>query len=208
MQIGIAGLGRMGAAVAARLMEGGTPSRCGTHTRQSEAVDRRGRQTGRYPEDLASTAMSHYEATDADAIDHVYNGEHGLLAETRTTSCSRDEYGAAEIEISLAKVVRASGGASSSARSAAHGPARQGKLFGFMGAEPGDAELAKPSSISFAGGLSMSGRSKRRARQVPINMPRWSTTRRSAKRCRGARHGAEPERLMDSSPTLPARPRG
>jgi 3-hydroxyisobutyrate dehydrogenase len=84
--------------------------------------------------------------TDADAIDHVYNGEKGLLAGDVTGKLFIEMSTVRpEIEIALAKVVRASG---------AHfvecpvggttGPARQGKLFGFMGAEPGDAARARP----------------------------------------------------------------
>ena len=49
---------------------------------QGEAGDRRRCQTGRdSPEDLAEHSDTVITMlTDADAIDHVYNGEHGLLA--------------------------------------------------------------------------------------------------------------------------------
>src|SRR3954467_1938417 len=82
MQIGIAGLGRMGAAVAARLMEVGHTVTVWNRTanRTKPLVDAGAKQCAT-PEDLAE----HSEViitllTDADAIDHVYNGEQGLLA--------------------------------------------------------------------------------------------------------------------------------
>src|ERR1043165_6446844 len=120
MQIGIAGLGRMGAAGAAR------PDP---------------------PEDLAE----HSEViitllTDADAIDHVYNGEHGLLAtDVHDKLFIEMSTVRPEVQVALAKVVRASGGRFVECPvGGTTGPARQGKLFGFMGAEPGDAALARP----------------------------------------------------------------
>ena len=84
--------------------------------------------------------------TDADAIDHVYNGEHGLLRAMSTDKLFIEMSTVRpEIQIALAKVVRASGARFVECPvGGTTGPARQGKLFGFMGAEPGDAELAKP----------------------------------------------------------------
>src|SRR4029077_1084540 len=81
-----------------------------------------------------------------DAIDHVYNGEHGLLAgDVTDTLFIEMSTVRPEVQIALAEVVRASGGRFVECPvGGTTGPARQGKLFGFMGAEPGDAELAKP----------------------------------------------------------------
>src|SRR5437764_8970966 len=82
MQIGIAGLGRMGAAIAARLMEvGHTVSVWNRTPDKAKPLVNAGAKQCATPEDLAE----HSEViitilTDADAIDHVYNGEHGLLA--------------------------------------------------------------------------------------------------------------------------------
>src|SRR6185369_17268135 len=81
MQIGIAGLGRMGAAIAARLMEvGHTVSVWNRTPDKAKPLIDAGAKQCETPEDLAE----HSEViitmlTDADAIDHVYNGEHGLL---------------------------------------------------------------------------------------------------------------------------------
>ncbi len=91
MQIGIAGLGRMGAAMAARLMEVGHTLTVWNRTpEKAKPLTDAGAKVVATPEDLAE----HSEAvitmlTDADAIDHVYNGEHGLLAgDASPASCS------------------------------------------------------------------------------------------------------------------------
>src|SRR5256714_3422529 len=148
MQIGIAGLGRMGAAVAARLMEVGHTVQVWNRTpdKAKPLIDA-GAKQATTPEDLAE----HSEVvitllTDADAIDHVYNGEHGLLAgDAHDKMFIEMSTVRPEVEIALADVVRASGaGFVECPVGGTTGPARQGKLFGFMGAEPGDAELAKP----------------------------------------------------------------
>src|SRR5947199_3207537 len=148
MQIGIAGLGRMGAAVAGRLMEVGHSGTVWNRTpeKAKPLVDAGAKQCAT-PEDLAE----HNEVimtmlTDADAIDHVYNGEQGLLAgDAHDRLFIEMSTVRPEVEIALAEVVRASGGRFVECPvGGTTGPARQGKLFGFMGAEPGDAELAKP----------------------------------------------------------------
>jgi len=84
--------------------------------------------------------------TDAAAIDAVYNGANGLL--------SGDVKGKLLIEMStvppkvplaLAPKVRAKGAALVECPvGGSTAPARQGKLLGLMGAEPADAERAKP----------------------------------------------------------------
>jgi 3-hydroxyisobutyrate dehydrogenase len=148
MQIGVAGLGRMGAAVAARLMEvGHKVSVWNRSSDKAKPLVEAGAKQCATPEDLAE----HSEViitmlTDADAIDRVYNGEHGLLAgdahDKLFIEMSTVRPG---VQIALADVVRASGGRFVECPvGGTTGPARQGKLFGFMGAEEGDAALAKP----------------------------------------------------------------
>jgi 3-hydroxyisobutyrate dehydrogenase len=99
------------------------------------------------PEDVAE----HSEViitmlTDADAIDHVYNGEKGLLAgDTHNKLFIEMSTVRPEVPVALAKVVRASGACFVECPvGGTTAPARQGKLFGFMGAEPADAARAKP----------------------------------------------------------------
>src|ERR1043166_4937076 len=148
MQIGIAGLGRMGAAVAARLMEvGHTLTVWNRSPEKAKPLVAAGAKLAATPEDLAE----HSEAvitllTDANAIDHVYNGEHGFL--------SGDIHGKLfiemstvrpEVSIALAAVVRASGAAFVECPvGGTTGPARQGEPFGFLGAGPAAAARARP----------------------------------------------------------------
>jgi len=148
MQIGIAGLGRMGAAMAARLMESGhTLSVWNRTPEKAKPLTDAGAKLVDTPEDLAEHSdVIITILTDADAIDHVYNGEHGLLAgDAHEKLFIEMSTVRPEVQIALAKVVRASGGRFVECPvGGTTGPARQGKLFGFMGAEEGDASLAKP----------------------------------------------------------------
>ncbi len=148
MQIGIAGIGRMGAAMAARLMDVGHTLTVWNRTpgRTKPLTDAGAKQV-ETPEDLAE----HSEVvitmlTDADAIDHVYNGEQGLLnGDAHDRLFIEMSTVRPEVTIALAKVVRASGGRFVECPvSGTTGPARQGKLFGFAGGEAGDVALAKP----------------------------------------------------------------
>jgi 3-hydroxyisobutyrate dehydrogenase len=148
MNIGIAGTGRMGSAIAARLIGLGHALTVWNRTpEKSKSAVTAGAALAASPAELATrTGTIITILTNAAAIDAVYYGEHGLLAgEVQGKLFIEMSTVRPEIEISLANVVRASG---------AHfvecpvggttGPARQGKLFGFMGAEEGDASLAKP----------------------------------------------------------------
>jgi 3-hydroxyisobutyrate dehydrogenase len=138
----------MGAAIAARLMEVGHTLAVWNRTpEKAKPLTDAGAKLAATPEDLGAHSDAVISMlTDANAIDHVYNGEKGLLAGDVTGKLFIEMSTVRpEIEIALAKVVRASG---------AHfvecpvggttGPARQGKLFGFMGAEADDAARAKP----------------------------------------------------------------
>ena len=82
MQIGIAGLGRMGAAMAARLMEVGHTLAVWNRTpEKAKPLTDAGAKLVDTPEDLAEHSdVIITILTDANAVDHVYNGEQGLLA--------------------------------------------------------------------------------------------------------------------------------
>ena len=141
MRIGVAGLGVMGAAVAARLMEVGhevTVWNC-TPEKTKPSADA-GAKVAATPADLTSAVEAAITMlTDAAAIDAVYNGPKGLL--------SGDAKGKLFIEMStvppkvplaLAPKVRAKGAAMVECPvGGSTAPARQGKLLGLMGAEPG-----------------------------------------------------------------------
>ena len=148
MHVGIAGLGRMGAAMALRLLEVGHTVTVWNRTpdKTRAAVEAGGRLAAN-PAELASACdVTLTILTDASAIAAVYDGPHGLLAGT----------GAGKLMIDMSTVrphvVRALGD-SVRAKGAAFldcpvggtvGPARQGKLLGLCGGSPEDFARAKP----------------------------------------------------------------
>jgi 3-hydroxyisobutyrate dehydrogenase len=148
MRIGIAGLGRMGAAMAARLIEVGHEVTVWNRSAaKTKPVVDAGGKLAQSPAALASAVETVITClTDADAIDKVFGGASGLLA--------GDLEGKLVIEMStvrpgvqtaLAEKVRAKGAAYVECPvGGSTGPARQGKLIGLMGAEPADAARAKP----------------------------------------------------------------
>ena len=148
MRIGIAGLGRMGAAMAARLIEVGHEVTVWNRSAaKAKPVVDAGGKLAASPAALASAVETVITClTDADAIDKVYGGPAGVLA--------GDLQGKLVIEMStvrpgvqtaLAEKVRAKGAAYVECPvGGSTGPARQGKLIGLMGAEPADAARAKP----------------------------------------------------------------
>jgi 3-hydroxyisobutyrate dehydrogenase len=139
--------------------------------------------------------------TDANAIDHVYNGEHGLLAgDPHEKLFIEMSTVRPEVQVALAKVVRACG---------AHfvecpvggttGPARQGKLFGFAGGEAGDVALAKPVLDQLCRRLEHVGPAGNGAlAKFTINMPLMIYYQALGEALAMARPlGLEPDRLMD-----------
>src|ERR1043166_1271371 len=203
MQIGIAGLGRMGAAVAARLIEvGHTLTVWNRSPEKAKPLVDAGAKQAATPEDLAEHSQAVITLlTDANAIDHVYNGEHGFL--------SGDIHGKLfiemstvrpEVSIALAAVVRASGAAFVECPvGGTTGPARQGKLVGFMGAEPADAERARPILDQLCRRLEHVGPVGNGAlAKFAINMPLMIYYQALGEALSMARPiGIEPERLMD-----------
>src|SRR6266545_1687690 len=148
MQIGIAGIGKMGAAIAQRLMEvGHKVTAWNRSAAKTKPLADAGAAVAATPTELANNAEAVITIlTDAAAIDAVYNGASGLL--------SGDVRGKLFIEMStvqpattvaLAEKVRGKGAALVECPvGGSTGPARQGKLLGLMGAEPADAARAKP----------------------------------------------------------------
>ena len=82
MRVGVAGLGVMGAAVAARLMEVGHEVTVWNRTpEKTKALAGTGAKVAATPAQLASAVEATITMlTDAAAIDAVYNGPNGLLA--------------------------------------------------------------------------------------------------------------------------------
>ena len=203
MQIGIAGLGRMGAAMAARLMEvGHTLAVWNRSAGKAKPLTDAGATLAATPEDLSARSdVIITMLTDADAIDHVYNGEHGLLSGDVTDKLFIEMSTVRpEIEIALAKVVRACGARFVECPvGGTTGPARQGKLIGFMGADEGDAELARPILDQLCRRLEHVGPVGNGAlAKFTINMPLMIYYQALGEALAMARPlGLEPERLMD-----------
>jgi len=148
MQVGLAGLGMMGAAIAQRLIEVGHTVTVWNRTADKvKPVVAAGGTAAATPATLAGASEAIITIlTDAAAIDAVYGGPSGLLA--------GDVQGKLFIEMStvqpatelaLADKVRGKGAAFLECPvGGTTGPARQGQLFGFLGAEPADAARAEP----------------------------------------------------------------
>ena len=203
MQIGIAGLGRMGAAMAARLMEvGHTLAVWNRSPEKAKPLVDAGAKRADTPEDVAEHSdVIITILTDESAIDHVYNGEQGLLAGDVTDKLFIEMSTVRpDVQVTLARVVRARGGRYVECPvSGTTGPARQGKLFGFMGAEAGDAALAKPILDQLCRRLEHVGPVGNAAlAKLTVNMPLMIYYQALGEALAMARPlGIEPERMMD-----------
>ena len=146
MKLGVAGIGKMGAAVAARLIEVGHDVTVWNRTpEKAKAVA--GASVAASPAELAQKSEAILSIlTDAAALDAVYNGHSGLLGGDVTGKLLIDMSTVLPAtETALARAVRATGAAFVECPvGGSTGPARQGKLIGLMGAEPADAARARP----------------------------------------------------------------
>jgi 3-hydroxyisobutyrate dehydrogenase len=148
MRIGIAGLGRLGSAMAQRLAECGREVVLWNRSPEKIApLVERGAAAAVSPADLASRAEIVLTVlTDAAAMEAVYHGADGLL--------SGDAAGKLFVEMStvqpatqvaLSEKVRARGAMFLECPvGGTTGPARQGKLIGLVGGEATDLERARP----------------------------------------------------------------
>jgi 3-hydroxyisobutyrate dehydrogenase len=147
MQIGIAGIGKMGAAIAQRLMEvGHTITVWNRSPEKTKPIAAAGAAVAATPAELASKSEAIITIlTDAAAIDAVYGGASGLLAgDVRGKLFIDMSTVQPQTEVALAAKVRAKGAALVECPvGGSTGPARQGKLIGLMGAESADAARAR-----------------------------------------------------------------
>jgi 3-hydroxyisobutyrate dehydrogenase len=203
MHIGIAGAGRMGTAIAQRLMEVGHKVTVWNRSAgKLQAVIDAGAAVAATPADLsASTDMVITLLTDAAAIDAVYNGPSGLLAgDVRGKLFIEMSTVQPRTEIALAQKVRARGAALVECPvGGSTGPARQGKLIGLMGAEPADAERARPVLEQLCRRLEHCGPvGSGSVMKLTINMPLmiyWQALGEALALCRPL--GLEPTRIME-----------
>ena len=148
MNIGIAGTGRMGSAIAARLIGLGHTLTVWNRTpEKTSAVAAAGAAVAATPKELASKVEVIITIlTNAAAIDAVYYGEDGLLA--------GEVKGKLFIEMSTVRPETERALAEWIAKKHAHmiecpvggtvGPAKEGKLLGLVGGEPQALERAQP----------------------------------------------------------------
>jgi len=148
MQIGIAGLGRMGTAIATRLIEVGHMLTVWNRSPdKSKPLEAAGAALAGSPGELAGKVETVITIlTDAAAIQAVYDGPSGLLSSSVAGKLFIDMSTVRpQTEIDLAGRVGARGaGFVECPVGGTVGPARQGKLIGLMGADNGDAARAKP----------------------------------------------------------------
>ncbi|HXW41988.1 MAG TPA: NAD(P)-dependent oxidoreductase [Xanthobacteraceae bacterium] len=146
MRIGVAGIGKMGAAIAARLIEVGHDVAVWNRT-PDKAKAVAGAVAKATPAELAQACEAIISSlTDAAALDAVYRGASGLLAGNVAGKLFIDMSTVLPAtEIALAAAVRSKGAAFVECPvGGSTGPARQGKLIGLVGAEPADFERARP----------------------------------------------------------------
>ena len=148
MQIGIAGIGKMGAAIAQRLIEVGHEVTVWNRSAAKlKPLADAGATAAATPAELAGKAEAVITIlADAAAIDAVYHGASGLLAgDVRGKLFIEMSTVEPKTETALAGKVRGKGAALVECPvGGSTGPARQGKLIGLMGAEPADAARARP----------------------------------------------------------------
>src|ERR1700730_3316474 len=148
MQIGLAGLGKMGAAIGARLLDVGHALTVWNRSAaKAKPLAEVGATVAASPTELAQRAeLVITILTDAAAIDAVYGGPSGLLGGDIKGKLFIDMSTVQPATpIALAEKVRSRGAAFVECPvGGTIGPAREGKLLGLMGAEPADAERAEP----------------------------------------------------------------
>jgi 3-hydroxyisobutyrate dehydrogenase len=203
MQIGIAGIGKMGAAIAQRLIEVGHKVTAWNRSADKlKPVVAAGAAVAISPAELAQANDAVITIlTDAAAIDAVYNGASGLLAgDVRGKLFIEMSTVPPQAEVALAEKVRAKGATLVECPvGGSTGPARQGKLIGLMGAEPADAARAKPILEQLCRRLEHCGPVGTGAvMKLTINMPLmiyWQALGEALALCRPL--GLDPARIMD-----------
>src|SRR2546421_980835 len=214
MRIAVAGMGKMGAAIAHRLMEVG--HEVTVWNRNPEKV----RPVAKAGAAVAATAMELAQKaeaiitilTDAAAIDAVYGGATGLLAGDVVGKLFIEMSTVRpQTEVALAGKVRAKGAALVECPvGGSTGPARQGKLIGLMGAEPADGARARPILEQLCRRLEHCGPvGSGSVMKLTINMPLmiyWQALGEALALCRPL--GLDPARIMDLLADTPGGPNG
>ena len=202
MKIGIAGTGKMGAAIAVRLMGLGHEITVWNRTPgKAKDLAASGAKIAASPAALASDAeIVMTILTDAEAIHAVYGGPQGLLSGNVSGKLFIEMSTVRPaVEIALAARVKQKGGALIECPvSGTTGPAREGKLFGFAGGADADMARARPlveqmcRRVEHVGPVGSGARMK-----LAVNLPLfvyWQALGEALLLCRSL--NLEPERLM------------
>jgi 3-hydroxyisobutyrate dehydrogenase len=201
MHIGVAGIGKMGAAIAARLIEAGHEVTVWNRTPdKAKAVT--GATVAATPAELAQRSDAVITIlTDGAAIDAVYNGPSGLLSgdvkdklfiEMSTVPPKVETALAPKVAAKNAAFVECPVGGSTM-------PARQGKLLGLLGGDPAAASRALPildqlcRKVEHCGPVG-AGSSMKLAINLPL-MVAWQAYGEAFAIARDV--GWEPKRLLD-----------
>jgi 3-hydroxyisobutyrate dehydrogenase len=203
MNIGIAGVGKMGAAIAARLMEVGNQMTVWNRSpEKTKPLADVGAKIAATPADLAKAVDAVITIlTDAAAINATYGGPSGLLAAELKGRLFIDMSTVQpQTEIALAEKLRAKGAAFIECPvGGTTGPARQGKLFGLVGGSDADLARAKPMleqlcrRIEHCGDIGAGASMK-----LAINLPMLVSWQAFGEAFAISRHlGIDPARLVD-----------
>ncbi|MGA8696740.1 MAG: NAD(P)-dependent oxidoreductase, partial [Xanthobacteraceae bacterium] len=203
MNIGIAGIGKMGAAIATRLMEAGNQATVWNRSlEKTKPLADAGAKIAATPADLAKAVDAVITIlTDAAAINAVYGAPSGLLAAELKGKLFIDMSTVQpQTEIALAEKLRAKGAAFIECPvGGTTGPARQGQLFGFVGGSDVDLARAKPilkqlcRRIEHCGDIGAGAGMK-----LAINLPMLVSWQAFGEAFAISRHlGIDPVRLVD-----------
>jgi 3-hydroxyisobutyrate dehydrogenase len=203
MKIGVAGLGVMGGALAARLIDLGHD--VGVWNRSADKTKplaEAGAKVAGSPAELAEANDAVITIlTDGAAIDAVYNGPKGLLSgKVKGKLFIEMSTVAPKVQTDLDNKVRAAGATLVECPvGGSYAAARGGKLLGLMGAEPADAERAKPILEQLTQRLEHCGPvGTGAAMKLAINLPlmvAWQAYGEALGIARSV--GWEPKRLLD-----------
>ena len=202
MKIGIAGVGRMGEAIGARLMVLNHELTVWNRTPgKTQGLAAAGARVAASPAALAEAAEVIITIlTDDKAIDALYHGPRGLLSGNVAGKLFIEMSTVRpEVEIALGTKVKQKGAALVECPvGGTTGPAREGKLFGFAGAADADFARVRPlleqmcRRVEHVGPVGSGSRMK-----LAINLPLfvyWQALGEALLLCRPL--GLDPERLM------------
>ena len=203
MRVGVAGLGAMGGAIAARLLDVGHQVTVWNRTAaKTKPLAEAGAKVADSPAALAAASEAVITIlTDGAAIDAVYNGAAGLLSgDVQGKLFIEMSTVAPKVETALAPQVARKGAVFVECPvGGSTAPARQGKLLGLMGADAGAAARARPlleqlcRKVEHCGPVG-AGSSMKLAINLPL-MVAWQAYGEAFAIARDV--GWEPKRLLD-----------